>query len=137
MAEAGAKPELNILVVEDEALVALMIEDMLGELGCRVVGSAYNLRDALTMVGAGGLDGAILDLNLGGESAYPVADALSADGVPFVFLTGYGAGGIDPRFAGAPTIAKPFHPQALEKAVRHFADTGRPSPSPGIDAGSS
>jgi CheY-like chemotaxis protein len=120
MAETISMATLRILVVEDEALVALMIEDMLDELGCVVAGSARSVRDALTLVGAGEMDGAILDLNLGGEPVYPVAEALAAVGIPFVFLTGYGVGGIDARFAGVPTIAKPFHPSALEQAVDHF-----------------
>ena len=117
MDEGSSTAPLKILVVEDEVLVALMISEMLNELGCVVAGSAGTVRDALALAQSSDLDGAILDLNLGGEPVYPVAEALSSKGVPFVFLTGYGAGGIDSRFAGVPTIAKPFHPSALEDAV--------------------
>ena len=106
--------------MEDEVLVALMISEMLNDLGCVVASSAASVREAMEFAQSAALDGAILDLNLGGEPVYPVAEALAAKGVPFVFLTGYGAGGIDRRFADAPTIAKPFHPSALEKALDHF-----------------
>ena len=85
---------LRILVIEDEILVSLMIEDMLTDFGCDVVGSARSVADALAFVGRETFSAAIVDLNLGGETAYPVADALVAKGIPFVFLTGYGAGGI-------------------------------------------
>jgi CheY-like chemotaxis protein len=120
MDESSSSAAPNILVVEDEVLVALMISEMLGDLGCAVAASAGNLRDALALAQSSDLDGAILDLNLAGEPVYPVADVLAAKGVPFVFLTGYGAAGIEPRFADVPTIAKPFHPSALEDAVVHF-----------------
>ena len=120
MDEGSSRAALKILVVEDEVLVALMISEMLDDLGCAVAGSAGSVREALALAQSSDLDGAILDLNLGGESVYPVADVLAAKGVPFVFLTGYGAGGIDARFAGVPTISKPFHPSALENAVVHF-----------------
>jgi len=120
MDEGSSRTAPNILVVEDEILVALMISEMLDDLGCTVAGSAGNLHDALALAQSSDLDGAILDLNLGGEPVYPVAEALAAKGVPFVFLTGYGAGGVEPRFADVPTIAKPFHPSALEDAVVHF-----------------
>ena len=120
MDQSSSTGALNVLVVEDEVLVALMISEMLEELGCAVAGSAGTLSDARALVESKPIDGAILDLNLGGEPVYPLAETLAAKGVPFVFLTGYGAGGIDPRFAGTPTISKPFHPSALEKAVEHF-----------------
>jgi CheY-like chemotaxis protein len=111
---------LKILVVEDEVLVALMIEDMLLDLECEVVGSARNVADALSLLDGRLIDGAVLDLNLGGETVYPVAEALAASGIPFVFLTGYGAAGIDLSFSRVPAIAKPFHLPALEKALDYF-----------------
>ena len=120
MHESSSSAALNILVVEDEVLVALMISEMLNDLGCAVAGSAGTVCDALALAQSSDLDGAILDLNLGGEPVYPVADALAVKGVPFVFLTGYGAGGIEPRFADVLTISKPFHPSALEDAIVHF-----------------
>jgi len=111
---------LKILVVEDEVLVALMIEDMLLDLECEIAGSARNVADALSLIDGRPIDGAVLDLSLGGEMVYPVAEALAASRIPFVFLTGYGAAGIEQPFSHVPTIAKPFHLAALEQALGYF-----------------
>jgi CheY-like chemotaxis protein len=108
---------LRLLVVEDEALVAMMVETILADLGCAVVGPVGRLAAALELVATEALDGAIVDVNVGGEQAYPLADALSAAGVPFVFATGYGRAGIDQRYAGVPVLQKPFEEAALERAV--------------------
>lgn len=112
----------QILVVEDEALIALMIEDMLTALRCRVVGSARTVGEGLAMLQAhqGALDGAILDISLGEETVYAVAEALEARGVPFVFATGYDADTLDERFAGHPTLAKPFEMLALDAVIREI-----------------
>jgi CheY-like chemotaxis protein len=115
----------RILVVEDEMLVAIMVEDLLTELGCEVVGPAASVADALHLVMLGHLDGAVLDVNLGSEMVYAVADLLSLTRVPYVFVTGYGSGGLDAGHQGHPTIQKPFHmdrfcddlSQALERAA--------------------
>jgi len=109
----------RLLIVEDEALVAMMLEDMLESLGCVVVDVAGSVTQGLALLGdaAIGLDAAVLDVNLGGEKVYPVAEKLSASGVPFIFSTGYGLAGIAPGFAGVPALAKPFRPQALEAAL--------------------
>jgi len=72
----------RILVVEDEVMVAWLLEDMLGTLGCAVVGPAARINQALAMIGAEVIDAAVLDVNLNGEKSYPVADALAARGVP-------------------------------------------------------
>lgn len=108
---------LRVLLVEDEAMVAMMLEDMLGDLGCEIVGPAASVARALELAGDAALDGAILDVNVGGEAIYPVAEALTARGVPFVFTTGYGATDIDARFAGAPALQKPFSPPSLYDAL--------------------
>lgn len=110
---------VRLLLVEDEAIVAMMIEAMLTDLGCVVVDVAATLSRGLALVDstAGGLDAAILDINLGGEKVYPVAERLAAGGVPFVFSTGYALAGISPDFAGVPALAKPYTPYALEKAL--------------------
>jgi CheY-like chemotaxis protein len=109
----------RLLVVEDEALVAMMIEDMLADLGCVVVEVASSLTQALAFADdpALALDGALLDLNLGGEKVYPVAERLTAHGVPFVFSTGYGKAGIEAGYGHVPVLAKPFKPRALEAAL--------------------
>ena len=100
---------LRLLLVEDEAMVAMMLEDMLDDLGCEVIGPAGNVSRALELVGADqGIAGAILDVNVGGQPIYPVAETLKARGVPFVFITGYGSADIDGRVSDAPTVQKPF-----------------------------
>jgi len=107
---------LRLLVVEDEAMVAMMIENMLDDLGCVVVGVAGTVSRGLALVGDDSidLDGAILDVNLGGEKVYPIAEALCSRHVPFIFSTGYGIDGISTSFAHVPALAKPYNEQALE-----------------------
>ncbi len=110
---------VRLLLVEDEAIVAMMLEAMLTDLGCVVVDIAATLSHGVALVEstAGGLDAALLDVNLGGEKVYPIAERLAAGGVPFVFSTGYGLAAISPDFAGVPALAKPYTPQALETAL--------------------
>jgi CheY-like chemotaxis protein len=79
----------RVLVVEDEMIVAWLLQDMLADLGCAVVGPAARVAQALAMIDAEAIDAAVLDVNLNGQKSYPVADALAARGVPFVFSTGY------------------------------------------------
>jgi CheY-like chemotaxis protein len=110
---------LRLLLVEDETLVAMMVEDMLADLGCVVVDVAGTLSRGLALVADANLalDGAILDVNLGGEKVYPVADALVARGIPFIFATGYGIAGIAEGFSHIPALAKPYESRALEKTL--------------------
>lgn len=107
---------LRLLVVEDETMVALMLEDMLGDFGCVVVDVAGTLSKGLDLAANENvdLDGAILDVNLGGEQVYPVAQRLESRGVPFIFCTGYGRAGLSPSFAHVPTLAKPYMREELE-----------------------
>jgi CheY-like chemotaxis protein len=109
---------LRLLVVEDEAMVAMMLETMLEDLGCVVVEVAGSVARGLAFVEASqDLDAAVLDVNLGGEKVYPVAEQLAARGVPFIFSSGYGLAGIAEGFARIPTLAKPYDPRALETAL--------------------
>jgi CheY-like chemotaxis protein len=109
---------IRLLLVEDEAMVAMMLEEMLIDLGCVVVDVAGSLSRGLSLAEtAEGLDAAVLDVNLGGEKVYPVAEKLAASGVPFIFSTGYGLAGIAPDFQRFPALAKPFTPKALEAAL--------------------
>ncbi|WP_233741630.1 response regulator [Agrobacterium vitis] len=110
---------LRVLVVEDEALVAMMVEDFLADLGCMVVDVAANVPAALCVANDHdvALDGAVLDVNLGGEKVFPVADALQMRGIPFIFATGYGAAGIDERFSKAQVLSKPYDVRALQAAL--------------------
>ena len=111
---------LRILVVEDEGLVAMLIEDMLEDLGCEVACSASNVAQALRWIEDGGeADAALLDVNLGGEAVWPVADALAARGVRFAFTTGYGQLN-EPRFQGAPLLGKPIKGERLKEVLRGF-----------------
>ncbi len=105
---------LRILLVEDEALVAMMITDMVEDFGHKVVASAARLADALTLARQADIDLAILDLNLNGERTFPVAEALKARGVTVVFSTGYGADALGPEWASATVLSKPFQPGDLE-----------------------
>jgi CheY-like chemotaxis protein len=114
----------RVLVVEDETLVAMMLEDMLQEIGCTVVGPVGSRSAALRLLddGGDGLDLALLDVNLGGETAYEIADALTRRGIPFIFVSGYGAGGLDRRYAGAVVLAKPFEPAMLARMIGEVLD---------------
>ncbi|HZZ86711.1 MAG TPA: response regulator [Caulobacteraceae bacterium] len=115
---------LRILVVEDEGLVAMLIEDILDDLGCQVPCSAGSVAQAMRWLDEGGeADGALLDVNLGGETVWPVADALTARGVPFAFTTGYGQ--LDePRFSHAPLLGKPIRAERLEEVLRGWGYGG-------------
>ena len=111
----------RIMIVEDEALVAMMVEDLLTDFGCRITGSFGAVDDALAWLTerAAPLDGAILDVNVGGTMVFPVAERLRATGVPFVFATGYGA---LPRagFEDVTVLSKPINPGHLRDAVDGF-----------------
>src|SRR5262249_43152401 len=114
--EAQSAPCRNrMLIAEDEALVAIMMEDLAVEFGWSVVGPFAKAADALAAAKQDDIHAAVLDVNLGGESVYPVADVLTARGVPFVFTTGYGAESIDRRFASALILQKPIDRHALEQ----------------------
>jgi CheY-like chemotaxis protein len=112
----GPLAGLRVLIVEDEAMVAMLIEDFMIDLGCDIVGVAGTLEEGLAMVQALGtdLDGAVLDINLGGAKVFPIAELLDARGIRFVFATGYDAPEIDRRYADRPVIAKPYRLDALE-----------------------
>ena len=107
-----------VLVVEDEAIISFLLEDMLGDLGAADVRHAGNVRTALALLETFTPGLAVLDVNLGGERVYPVAEALEAKGVPFVFTTGYGKSGIEPRWAPRPVVQKPFNIEAMFEALR-------------------
>lgn len=111
----GAK---RILLVDDEALVALAAEDILVSEGYSVVGPADRLESALRLAKSEALDGAVLDINLAGDYVWPVADALYARGVPFVLLTGFGKGlDLPPSCRRTPLLTKPVRPPELKAAL--------------------
>jgi CheY-like chemotaxis protein len=114
----------RILVVEDEMLIAILVEDWLAELACDTVGPVGSATEALALIEAGELDGAILDVSLDGHDSFAVADALRARDVPFAFATGHGAGRIAERFKDAPTLAKPYDFERVRAAVTVLLERG-------------
>jgi CheY-like chemotaxis protein len=108
----------RVLVVEDEMMIAMLVEDMLAELGCAVVGPAHALAEALDLARSEvGLDAALLDVNLGGQPVFAVADALREKGVPAIFSTGYGDAGLREVDRGAQVLQKPFRAGDLARAL--------------------
>jgi CheY-like chemotaxis protein len=108
---------LKILVVEDESLVSFLIEDMLRDLGCASVSHASAVGEALSLISQSPPDVAILDVNLGSETVYPVASALEAAQIPFVFATGYGRKGLAGEWGRRPVVQKPFATDTLVAAL--------------------
>ena len=109
---------LRLIIVEDEAMVAMLLESLLEELGCKVVHWAANVPAAMKAIEGKDFDGALLDVNLAGTTVYPVASALAERNVPFVFVTGYGLIDTpDARFADAHVLKKPFQSAQLAAAL--------------------
>jgi PAS domain S-box-containing protein len=113
-----AEPRLvsgnRLLLVEDEPLVALMMKDALAELDFEVCGPISDIDEALREIASGPIDAAILDINLGGRSVYPVADALLTRDIPFIFITGYARHSVEDRFADIPVLDKPVDREVLQ-----------------------
>ena len=127
----GRPPRLKgkrVLVVEDEALVSMLVEDELRDAGATVLGPAVCVADALRLVEAaaadGGISAAVLDINLEGRHVGPVADRLAALGVPFLFATGYGASRDAGGHGAAPVVEKPFDLERLVASVAALAAAG-------------
>ncbi len=114
---AGLLSGLRVLVVEDEFIVLMLIEDMLADFGCESVSTAPSVKKALALIEAQPFDVAMLDMNLNGDSPIPVAEALNARGVPFMFATGYDGHGRNGRYGGRPVLRKPFPVHELRKAM--------------------
>jgi CheY-like chemotaxis protein len=102
----------RVLVVEDSALIALDLEQTLLDCGVTVVGPFGSVRGALPFAG-NGLDAAVLDINLGEEDVFPVADALADAGIAFMFLTGHSDSKLPARHRGRPVVRKPYSPSQL------------------------
>ena len=125
MADTSALVGRRILVVEDEMMIAMLVEDMLSELGCAVVGPAHALDVALDLARTEqGLDAALLDVNLGGQPVFAVADALREKGVPAIFSTGYGDAGLREIDRGALVLQKPFRAGDLAAALNAALGVG-------------
>jgi len=108
---------LRVLVVEDEMMVSMLIEDMLTDLGCRVIGPASRLDEAFDLARTADLDCAVLDVNLAGQPIFPLADLLRERGRPFAFATGYGDAGLRDIDKGAPVLQKPFREGDLARVL--------------------
>uniref|UniRef100_B0T6I7 Response regulator receiver protein n=1 Tax=Caulobacter sp. (strain K31) TaxID=366602 RepID=B0T6I7_CAUSK len=113
----------RILLVEDEALVAYLLEDMLADVGCTVVGLAARVDQALELIRTIPIDAAVLDVCLDNEFSYPIADALLARGIPFMFSTGYARDRLRDGYKGFPMLQKPYHPRELEKILTTLLPT--------------
>jgi CheY-like chemotaxis protein len=118
---------LKVLVVEDETIISMLLEDMLQELGCSGIWHASNVGSAFAILDGHEPDLALLDVNLGGELAYPIATRLGDAGIPFVFTTGYGRAGIPEIWSPTPVIQKPFALSALAKALQSVLEQRRSS----------
>lgn len=108
----------RVLIVEDEMVVAMLVEEFVTELGHEVAAVASHLDAGLALARTGDFDFAVLDLNLGGEQSLPIADALSARGVPFVFASGYGAAGLPAEHLSSVVVQKPFELDDLGAAIQ-------------------
>jgi two-component SAPR family response regulator len=108
---------MKVLVVEDEAGVALLLESMLDEIGCEVVACVARLAVGLEIAGSVAVDLAVLDVNLAGEAVFPLAVRLVERGIPFIFCTGYGSATLPADLCDRPVLTKPFTLDRLERAV--------------------
>jgi len=114
---AGSLSAKRILVVEDELMIRMLLEDMLGQLGYTIAAEAARIDEALAAIRTTEFDVAILDVNLNGQTIAPVAEALVARGTPFVFATGYGERGLPEAYRDRPTLKKPFQMDVLGRIL--------------------
>jgi CheY-like chemotaxis protein len=124
---------LRVAVVEDETLVAILLEDMLMELGCEVMWTAHRVAKALDLVAQLPPDAGVLDVNIAGDEVYPVAQALADRNIPFVFTTGYGTRGLIGAWRGRPIVQKPFQVEHLSEGLLTALGrlpAARPQPTP-------
>lgn len=127
MSHASPLAGRRVLVVEDDALISMLLEEMLVDMGADVAGVAATLPEALRLAETPA-DAAIVDVNLSGVSSYPAAERLQARGVPLVFATGNERHAPPPVLAGAPTLAKPYDFAQVEAALGALF-AAQPSPS--------
>jgi CheY-like chemotaxis protein len=116
----------SILVVEDEAMVSMLLEDMVLDCGGRIVGPVATFDQALAIARDAEFDVAILDLNLNGTLSYPIAEVIRGRGIPVIFATGYGSDGLRDSFRECPTLQKPFSQQDFAQAVAAACDLSLP-----------
>ena len=107
----------RVLVVEDEYLIRMLLEDMLGDLGYGIAAAVGTIAEATELAANGQFNVAILDVNLDGQEIYPVAEILAKRGLPFIFVTGYGKGSLSEPYIGRPALQKPFQAEQLKTAL--------------------
>ena len=115
---ASSLAGLQVLVIEDESMVAMLLQDTLAEIGCEVIGIASRFDDAVKKAKSLTFDIAVLDVNLNGRNTFPIADSLAERGVAFVVATGYGATSLPRSLQRVPILQKPFRQRDLERALR-------------------
>ena len=108
---------MRVLIVEDESMIAMLMEDMLLDMGCVIVGVSTGVEDAIERISTAVFDAAILDLNLNGRPSCPIAQALKNKSIPFLLSTGYGTVGVPQELCHVPTLTKPFRQPDLEQAL--------------------
>jgi len=108
----------RILVVEDQAAISMLVEDLLVDSGYDVVGPASSMEQAMDITRSSAIDGAVLDIQIGDTPVYPLADLLHSIGVPFIFSTGYQGTTIPERFKGVPVVEKPYGSEAFVGALQ-------------------
>jgi DNA-binding response OmpR family regulator len=113
-----SRPErYRILVVEDEMLLAMLMEDTLADFGCEVVGPVARIAEGVRLANTERLDGAILDINVAGVEVFPIARELAQRGIPFVFVSGYESTRLPHEWHNRPTLQKPFQPRELAHSM--------------------
>ena len=117
----------RVLIVEDEAVIALEMQSILSQAGFAIAGCVASIEKALTVLDREGCDLAVLDANLRGQGVEPVAWALRQRGTPFCFISGYGRAYLPAPFLDVPLLSKPFEPDDLIRVVRQMSDLAKPS----------
>lgn len=120
MAKSDLLAGLDVLLIEDETMVSFLIEEMLEQLGAVAVRHAARLDAGLSLVAAKLPSVAILDVNIAGETVFPIAERLQTAGVPFVFITGYGRDGLHGHWAACEVLQKPLTVQEFEQGLRRI-----------------
>lgn len=116
--KADALASARILVVEDSPVVGPFTADVLGELGCAVVGPAPNMAAARELIEAGGFDAALMDVHIRGERVFPLCELLEAKDVPFILTSGYGDWQVPEKLEDRPRLQKPYTIAEVEKALK-------------------
>ncbi|AJA61599.1 response regulator [Bradyrhizobium japonicum] len=118
--------QASIFLVEDEALIRMMLVEMIAELGHKVIAEAGSVNQARSLAETERYDLAILDINLQGTNVQPVAEVVRDRGVPFFFLSGYGSRGLPDGFDGMPVLVKPCTPDTLKRTIEAVLPNGEP-----------